>query len=166
LRGGLGREAAEHFEDAAGDAGRHGRTAGGDFGEGGGEFGERGGFEQVAGGAGADRAVDLLVILEGGENHDLGGRRGGFHVRDAIEAAHAGQADIEENHGRAGIGGVAEAGECVFTTVIQAGATKTRDGIDDARDVAAERGVVFDEPDGAEGFRHGGERRRWARGDR
>lgn len=101
-----------------------------------------GGIEEVTGGAGADGAVDLLVILEGGENYDLRGWRGGFHVRDAVEAAHAREADIEENHGGARFGGVAEAGERVFTTVIQAGATETRDGVDDARDVAAERGVV------------------------
>ena len=52
---------------------------------------------EVARGAAADRLVDLALVLEGREHQDLGGGAAA-EAGDHVEAAHAGELEIEQQH--------------------------------------------------------------------
>lgn len=94
--GDSGSPGAHHFENLAGDVAVEGGTAVEDVVDAVGDLLGVGGFEEVTGGAGADGFSDFGRIIEGGEHDDLGGGGMGFKFGDAVEAAHAGQTDIEE----------------------------------------------------------------------
>lgn len=107
-----GDQLGEHGEDPAGDAAVHGGAAGEDVVDGGGDLLDGGGFQEVAGGAGADGAEDFAVVLENREDEEGGAGGGLTEAAQALDAVHAGEADVQEDdvRGDGGGGGGNEAG--------------------------------------------------------
>ena len=106
VRGGRLPE-GEGLDQAPGDAGREQGVAAVDGGHRGEQPFRPGVLEQEPGGSGAQRAVDVLVEVEGGQ-HEHPGRASAGLGQDALgglDAVHAGHPDVHQDHVGQGFGG-------------------------------------------------------------
>ena len=92
---GLPRHALDH---AAGDRGRQQRVAGGDRVDRRDQLLRPRALQQEARGAGAERAEDVVVLLEGGEDHDLHLGEGGRELAGGGDAVEVGHAHVHQHH--------------------------------------------------------------------
>ncbi len=88
------RSLPERLHDLARDVAGHGRPAIMHVLESREQFLARGLFEQISGGAGGERVVDVVGIFVNGQHNELRGRQERFELLDGINTAHAGQIDI------------------------------------------------------------------------
>src|SRR5918996_2233465 len=98
VRRGLAGHASNH---RSGDGGREERVAGGDRVDGGDELLRPRALEQEAGGARAERSEDVVVLLEGREDHDPRVGCDSQELTGCGDAVQVGHADVHEDDVRA-----------------------------------------------------------------
>lgn len=138
------RRGLKGLQDAAGDAGCHGRPALVEIANGLDDVFGRRTFEQIAGGARADGVEDILVVVEHGEHQDLDRREMGLDRPHTFDAGDIRQADVHEDD--IGLGGAYFADD--VEEVVEGDRTPHPfRPVEQAFQAAAQRGVVFDDAD-------------------
>jgi hypothetical protein len=110
------------------------------------DFVNRRSFQEIAGGAGADRSKDFFIVRENGEDNRQNLGTNSFYPLNRFDAADSRERDINQDHFGRQI--ILESEESGFGGRKSAGARDVRRFVQEQRGRGAIGIIIFDDPNG------------------